>query len=43
MVVPALMGAFVTIAVLLSRCGLHFAMVTAGTALSGTILMLSLS
>ncbi|MGL4968229.1 MAG: hypothetical protein ACRC67_43845 [Inquilinus sp.] len=41
MMVPALMGAFVTIAVL-SRCGLHFAMVTTGTVLSGTILMLTL-
>jgi len=41
MMVPALMGAFVTIAVL-SRCGLRFAMVTTGTVLSGTILMLTL-
>ncbi|WP_275542394.1 hypothetical protein [Inquilinus limosus] len=43
MMVPALVGTFVTLAVLLSRCGLHFAVVTAGTAVSGTILMLTLS
>lgn len=42
MMIPALVGVFVTIAVLLSRCGLRFAVVTAGTALSGTILMLTL-
>ncbi|WP_437374596.1 hypothetical protein [Inquilinus limosus] len=42
MMIPALAAAFVTVAVLLSRCGLHFAMVTTGTALSGTILMLTL-
>jgi hypothetical protein len=41
MMVPALMGVFVTIAVL-SRCGFRFAVVTTGTALSGTILMLTL-
>lgn len=42
MMIPALAGVFVTTAVLLSRCGLHFAVVTTGTALSGTILMLTL-
>ncbi|WP_274519182.1 MULTISPECIES: hypothetical protein [Inquilinus] len=43
MMIPALMGTFVTIAVLLSRCGLRFAVVTAGTAVSGTLLMLTLA
>ena len=42
MMIPALAGVFAAIAVLLFRCGLRFAMVTAGTALSGTILMLTL-
>jgi hypothetical protein len=42
MMIPALVGVFATVAVLLSRCGLSFAVVTAGTALSGTILMLTL-
>ena len=43
MMIPALMGTVVTIAVLLSRCGLRFAVVTAGTAVSGTLLMLTLA
>lgn len=43
MMVPALMGTFVTVGVLLSWCGLRFAMVTAGTAVSGTLLMLTLA
>jgi hypothetical protein len=41
--IPALVGIFVTIAVLLWHAGLDFAVVAAGTALSGTILMLALA
>jgi hypothetical protein len=41
--IPALIGVFLTIAVLLWQCGLHFAVITAGTAVSGTILMMALA
>jgi hypothetical protein len=35
-------GTFMTVTVLLSRCGLGFAMVTAGMAVFGAVLMLTL-